>query len=188
MALILPQATKIAGVTYSNQDGTSRQDILSLTSVGEQLFLVDEYSEKYPEAIGVYNCVNEKLGSLPAAFAAQLRESYPDFDGLVCVVRFVGGKDGGPLGIQMVIGESRDQALSLFTPGEMEEVEAYVASAKAAAAKARERVQADAPKPEPEPAPAMPAKAAKPKRRGKLRWILILIALFILFLIIAPKK
>ena len=86
--------TKIVGVTFKNEDGTSRQELLSELSEGDTLSLKDTFSDKYPEAIGVFNSYGEQLGNLKKDLALKLREMDGDFECFdVKVLEITGGDD-----------------------------------------------------------------------------------------------
>ena len=98
--------TKIAGVTFKNDDGVSRQTILEDLNEGDFLDLKDDSSAKYPEAIGVYDQEGRKIGNLPKVAAESLREILGDADKLgecIVMVISVGSEDGKPLGCQIEI-------------------------------------------------------------------------------------
>lgn len=86
--------TKIVGVTYSNDDGTNRQDLLAELSDGDRLELVDCSSDRYPEAIGVFNEAGEQIGNLSKSLANELRDSGENFENYgVTVLTITGGGD-----------------------------------------------------------------------------------------------
>lgn len=65
--------TKVVGVTAKNDDGTSRQDILSDCSVGEELYLErDQYDEHDANAIEVLTTDYQTLGYLKRKVAADM--------------------------------------------------------------------------------------------------------------------
>jgi len=65
--------TKIVGVSYSNNDGSNRQDIISNCNEGESLLLIPElYKGKY--AIAVCNKKFQQLGYLNAELAEEISD------------------------------------------------------------------------------------------------------------------
>lgn len=68
--------TKLVGVTYDNEDGENRQDILSSMTGNEEIEV-----EKYifnGEPAAYVKCGNKVLGNLAAELAKDLAEKYPD--------------------------------------------------------------------------------------------------------------
>lgn len=47
--------TKVVGVTFNNDDGTSRQAIIESCKPGEDIILKPVPTKEYPDAIGVFN-------------------------------------------------------------------------------------------------------------------------------------
>lgn len=111
MASSFAYSSKIAGVTFDNTDGTSRQSLILKLKRGERLKLVDASSTEYPEAIAVYNSSSEQLGFLPKDDAKFIRVLRKDIDSLVCLVFSVGRtEDYKPYGVQIVFAESLEAA------------------------------------------------------------------------------
>lgn len=70
--------TKLVGVTYDNEDGENRQDILSSMTGSEEIEV-----EKYifnGEPAAYVKCGNKVLGNLAAELAKDLEGKYPDAD------------------------------------------------------------------------------------------------------------
>ena len=68
--------TKLVGVTYDNEDGENRQDILSSMTGSEEIEV-----EKYifnGEPAAYVKCGNKVLGNLAAELAKDLEGKYPD--------------------------------------------------------------------------------------------------------------
>ena len=68
--------TKIVGVTYSNNDGSSRQKIISTSKVNDKIYLIPELYKK-PDTYSIMVC-NEKfeqLGFLNAELASEISEN-----------------------------------------------------------------------------------------------------------------
>ena len=96
--------TNVAGVTYSNEDGTSRQDILRGMTKNYKIKLRDEASEEFPEAIGVYNARGKRVGFLPKDVALHVREcgiDHPDM--LDAKIDFIGHDIDRPYGMTITI-------------------------------------------------------------------------------------
>jgi len=124
MALVLPCSTNIAGVSFTNCDGSSRQEVVKHLFTGEQLFLKDESSTEFPEAIGVFNGIGEMIGYLPKTTAQQMRAQNINFQELHCLVRASGrSSNSGVYGATIVIGKTRASVLSLFDDFERRLVE-----------------------------------------------------------------
>ncbi len=68
--------TKLVGVTYDNEDGENRQDILS-SMTGDEEVEVEKYIFNGEPAAYV-KCGNKVLGNLAAELAKDLAEKYPD--------------------------------------------------------------------------------------------------------------
>lgn len=67
--------SKVAGVTYPNDDGTSRQAILKKCRVGEALTLSHEPMPESPYAVAVRRASNgEQLGWLPVDTALHIAQ------------------------------------------------------------------------------------------------------------------
>ena len=124
MATPYSYSTKIAGVTFDNPNGTSRQSLIQGLRKREQLKLVDCSSTEYPEAIGVFNMSSEQLGFLPKEDARLIRILGKDINSLVCLVRSVGRTNVyKPYGVQIVIGESYQAASEKLN--ELEKPQSY---------------------------------------------------------------
>lgn len=67
--------TKIVGVTFKNEDGTNRQDIISSCNEGDNLYL-EHYYYKGEDAFRITNCFDECLGNLKKELSAKLVEKY----------------------------------------------------------------------------------------------------------------
>lgn len=112
-----PFTCNLAGVSYANTDGSSRQAHISSLYVGAQLTLRDAATDQYPEAIAVFDSADHQLGFLPAYVSTQLRADGMVFSSLCCLVVSCGRPSpGAPVGVTISIGRTRARALSLFTP------------------------------------------------------------------------
>lgn len=66
--------TKVVGVTFANDDGIDRQDIIETLSGLDDLYLKDTASKEYPEAIAVFVKEKGQIGHLPAEMAREVRK------------------------------------------------------------------------------------------------------------------
>ena len=104
--LQFPYYTKIVGVSFDNEDGSSRQAYIKTLYPGEQLLLVDAATEEHPNAIAVYDSKDHQLGFLHDDLADDLRHHYPDFVTLACVAVSTGIAEGSGLyGAQIVLDD-----------------------------------------------------------------------------------
>lgn len=97
--------TKIVGVTYRNEDGSRRQDIISELSTGESLKLVDMATDEFPEAIGVFDLADQQCGFLQKSLAIDLRNSGKSIEDVSVDVLEVTGGNGRSYGcnIRLII-------------------------------------------------------------------------------------
>ena len=68
--------TKVVGVTFDNENGTNRQDILSRVFEHDQIEL-EKYEYKGKPAVYV-KCYGEIIGNLPADLAESMAARYPN--------------------------------------------------------------------------------------------------------------
>lgn len=97
--------TKIVGVTYRNEDGSRRQDIISELMPSESLKLVDMATDEFPEAIGVFDLADQQCGFLPKSLAIDLRNSGKNIEDISVDVLEVTGGNGRTYGcnIRLII-------------------------------------------------------------------------------------
>lgn len=84
-------ATKVVGVTYTNEDSTNRQDLIAELNNRSKVSLAREYdNEKDKDAITVFNDKGNKLGYLPSD---SLLANHIDGGGAIQVeiIRIIGG-------------------------------------------------------------------------------------------------
>lgn len=86
--------TRIAGVSFSNDNGESRQDILRSMRRHQHVKLRDMASAEYPEAIGVFNVKGQQLGFLPANVARDIRSRIRDLSDIHGQITSIGSPDG----------------------------------------------------------------------------------------------
>lgn len=90
---ILNYETKIVGVTFDNDDGTNRQEILSKTHE-DDLIYVEYFDYQGSPAYSVVNSDDECLGNLPAELSAEIFEKHPDSRIHAHIKKILGGHDG----------------------------------------------------------------------------------------------
>ena len=113
MPFSLPCSSNVAGVSFDNEDGSSRQDIILGLSSGDFLNLVDCASPKYPEAIGIFTPDNKQIGFLPSWLARSMRSDNVPFSSLKCVVSSVGRPaPNKPYGVSIVFGTTYNSILA----------------------------------------------------------------------------
>lgn len=85
--------TKVVGVTFGNDDGTSRQEIIKSCKPGDDIILKPVPTKEYPDAIGVFNKKGQQLGHIGAELASELKEKYPRNAMSVTINNITGGGD-----------------------------------------------------------------------------------------------
>ena len=83
--------TKVVGVTFGNDDGTSRQEIIKSCKSGDDIILKPVPTTEFPDAIGVFKKDGKQLGHINADLAAELKERYPNNPMSVSVANITGG-------------------------------------------------------------------------------------------------
>lgn len=83
--------TKVVGVTFGNDDGSSRQAIIKKSKEGEQLILKPMSTAEYPDAVGVFNKRGQQLGHLNAELAEEITRKYPNNPVKVTITNITGG-------------------------------------------------------------------------------------------------
>lgn len=84
---------KVVGVSYRNDDGTSRQEILSGLSVGEAM-LLDYFEYENEPAYAVTDALGNQIGNLPKDLSADIYQKYRDCYFSVMIDDITGGYDG----------------------------------------------------------------------------------------------
>lgn len=126
MAFAVPFVSNIAGVSFTNSDGTSRQEYVKALYTGERLYLKDTSSDKYPESIGVFNSFDEQLGNLPKDNAILIRKQKIDFTSLWCIVGFHGqSPHSGFYGAKIAVAKTESEANDLAAKIESGDVPFY---------------------------------------------------------------
>ncbi len=85
--------SKVVGVTFNNDDGTSRQNIIKSCKVGDDIILKPVPTKEYPDAIGVFNNCGQQLGHLKAELAAEIKNKYGYNPMSVSISNITGGGD-----------------------------------------------------------------------------------------------
>jgi hypothetical protein len=85
--------TKIAGVTYKNDDGSDRQLYIKNLKVGQSLVLKHTPSSEYPNAVAVFTEDGKQLGYLKESVAAEMVQCFGNNPMSVTVSSVTGGGD-----------------------------------------------------------------------------------------------
>ena len=91
--LLKSMTTRVVGVSFDNDDGTSRQDIISGLSVGEALLLNYHEYENEP-AYAVTDALGNCIGHVSKELAATIYQKYKDCYFAVSVDDITGGDSG----------------------------------------------------------------------------------------------
>lgn len=83
--------SKVVGVTFGNDDGTSRQEYIKKLKPGQELIFKPVPTPEYPDAIGVFTLKGKQIGHVKADLATELKERYPDNYMNVTVSEVTGG-------------------------------------------------------------------------------------------------
>lgn len=95
--------TKIVGVTYKNEDGSRRQEIIADLMPSESLKLVDMGTPEHPEAIGVFDLADQQCGFLSKSLALDFRSHNLPFESFSVKVLDITGGDGRSYGCNIEI-------------------------------------------------------------------------------------
>lgn len=85
--------TKVVGVTFNNDDGTSRQAIIERCKPGEDIVIKPVPTKEYPDAIGVFNNRGEQLGHLGAELASEIKTKWGFNPMSITIAALTGGGD-----------------------------------------------------------------------------------------------
>lgn len=85
--------SKVVGVTFNNDDGSSRQQIISKLKAGDELVFRPVSVQGHPEAVGVFTTGGKQLGHLTAELAGELKNKYPTNPVSATVAQVTGGGD-----------------------------------------------------------------------------------------------
>lgn len=105
--------TKLVGVTYDNEDGENRQDILS-SMTGDEEVEVEKYIFNGEPAAYV-KCGNKVLGNLAAELAKDLAEKYPDARYTAEILEISGGVQTFGCNIELDVIEDATPSVSQHT-------------------------------------------------------------------------
>lgn len=94
--------TKVVGVTFGNDDGTSRQRIIKACKPGDDIIFKPVPTEEFPDAIGVFNKREQQLGHLNAELAAEIKNKY-GYNPMSVFVSNITGGDGSNYGCNLHI-------------------------------------------------------------------------------------
>lgn len=85
--------TKVVGVTFNNDDGTSRQAIVKACKPGDDIIFKPVPTTEYPDAVGVFNKQGQQLGHLSQGVADEIKNEYGYNPMSVTVSNITGGGD-----------------------------------------------------------------------------------------------
>lgn len=83
--------TKVVGVTFDNDDGTSRQEVVLSCSPGEMLDVKQCVESNYPTSFGVFKKDGRMLGHISRELADDLYAFYKDNHKEAMVMNITGG-------------------------------------------------------------------------------------------------
>ncbi len=107
--------TKIAGVTFGNEDGTSRQSYIKNCNVGDILAVKPTPIPDYPHALGVFTLNNKQLGNIGDEYAKEIYSKYPNSYIQATITGITGGngKNYGCNILLTVFKESEQEAIEI---------------------------------------------------------------------------
>ena len=85
--------TKVVGVTFNNDDGTSRQAIIESCKPGEDIILKPVPTKEYPDAIGVFNKKGQQLGHIGSELASEIKTKWGHNPMSITIAALTGGGD-----------------------------------------------------------------------------------------------
>jgi hypothetical protein len=89
--------TKVVGVTFENDDGSSRQEVIENCIEGEEIILVHAPSKRFPEALEVHRTNNEQLGHINAELAHDLLQKFnAGYNYAASILEVTGGDEDRP--------------------------------------------------------------------------------------------
>lgn len=91
--IIRDMHSKVVGVTFGNDDGTSRQAYIEKLKPGDELILKPMPTPDYPNAIGVFTVGGKQIGYVKDELAVALVNEYPKNLMQVTVANITGGGD-----------------------------------------------------------------------------------------------
>lgn len=103
--------TKVVGVTFDNDDGSSRQDILSRCSVGDQVYF-RYFTYRGNPAYSV-SATDGQIGNLPAELASSIDQFYDGCTLYGTITKISGAEDGFYYGCNLLIYVFREKGKDL---------------------------------------------------------------------------
>lgn len=94
--------TKVRGVTFGNDDGSSRQSAISRCKKGDEVVLLQLTDGEYEGAIGVFTKDGEQLGFLSSERASEIRP-YSDYPMKITISNITGGNGEKTFGCNLHI-------------------------------------------------------------------------------------
>lgn len=102
--------TKLAGVTFANEDGTERQDIIKDLTMGEQVLLVRDLENEHDfNAVQVQTMDKEVIGWIPRQRSPRVARLMDAGRLLVAAAASRGGRDTLGLNIEIAVFEEEDR-------------------------------------------------------------------------------
>lgn len=101
-AIIRDFHSKVVGVSFNNDDGSSRQEIIRNSIIDEDLYFKPMFTAEYPNAIGVFNHRGQQLGHLTDKLASEIKTMYPQNIIAAKLCNITGG-NGYPYGANLHI-------------------------------------------------------------------------------------
>lgn len=95
--------TKVAGVSFNNDNGTSRQEIIKRCTPGDDVVFKPMPTKAYPETIGVFTMKGEQIGVLNAQLAKEMHSKYATSPMSAAISGINGGDNGKYLGVNLHI-------------------------------------------------------------------------------------
>lgn len=95
--------TKVAGVSFDNANGTSRQSIIKKCQSGEDVIFKPMPSKEFPDAIGVFTMNGKQIGFLGADLAHDMKYKYGTNPLSATISGITGGENGKNLGVNLHI-------------------------------------------------------------------------------------
>lgn len=77
--VIFEMDKSIMGSTYSNPDGSSRQDIIKKLKPGDDIIFKPAPIKDYPDLIGAFTSKNKQIGAVPYDVVNMIKDKYADY-------------------------------------------------------------------------------------------------------------
>lgn len=89
--------TKVVGVSFKNDNGTSRQKYISKSFVGEKIHIIHKPIKGHPNALAVYNSRHCQIGHLSSELASEVvKDMNKDYIVLGKITSITGGEKEKP--------------------------------------------------------------------------------------------